>query len=83
MIKPGGTLHFVEHGEAPDEGVRRWQKRVAPIQKIVADGCHLNRPITKLIAEAGFDVQWTEARYHGQPKVGTYFTAGVAVNTPL
>lgn len=83
VIKPGGTLHFVEHGEAPDEAIRRWQKRVAPVQKKVADGCHLDRPITQLIACAGFDIQWTDARYHGRPKVGTFFTAGVALNPPL
>lgn len=80
IIKPGGRLHFVEHGEAPDEGVRRWQRRVAPIQRRVAAGCNLNRPIVELISTAGFEVEWTEARYHGRPKVGTYFTAGVARN---
>jgi len=80
LIKPGGTLHFVEHGEAPDERVRTWQQRVAPIQKKVAAGCHLNRPIVDLITDAGFEVEWSDARYHGRPKVGTYFTAGVARN---
>jgi ubiquinone/menaquinone biosynthesis C-methylase UbiE len=80
VIKRNGTLHFVEHGEAPDERVHRWQRRVTPIQRRVAAGCHLDRPITRLIAEAGFDIRWTEARYHGRPKVGTYFTAGVALN---
>ncbi len=80
IIKPGGTLHFVEHGDAPDERVRRWQRRVAPIQKTVAAGCHLNRPIIELITAAGFEIEWTEASYHGRPKVGTYFTAGVARN---
>jgi ubiquinone/menaquinone biosynthesis C-methylase UbiE len=83
VIKPGGTLHFVEHGEAPDERVRRWQLWVAPIQKRVADGCHLNRPIVQLISDAGFDILWTDARYHGRPKVGTHFTAGVAANPLL
>lgn len=80
VIKPGGSLHFVEHGEAPDERVRRWQRRVAPVQKRVAAGCHLNRPIVSLIAGAGFEIEWTHARYHGRPKVGTFFTAGVARN---
>lgn len=80
VIKRGGTLHFVEHGEAPDERVRRWQRRVAPIQRRVAAGCHLNRPVVQLIGDAGFDIGWTHARYHGRPKVGTYFTAGVATN---
>jgi len=80
IIKPGGTLHFVEHGEAPDERVRRWQRRAAPIQKRVAAGCHLNRPIVELISAAGFEIEWTDARYHGRPKIGTFFTAGVARN---
>lgn len=80
VVKPGGTLHFVEHGEAPDERVRRWQRRVAPIQKAVAAGCHLNRPVSDLITAAGFEIEWTHAAYHGRPKVGTYFTAGVARN---
>jgi len=80
VIEPGGTLHFVEHGEAPDARVRRFQRWVAPVQKAVAAGCHLNRPIVQLITDAGFEIEWTHARYHGRPKVGTYFTAGVARN---
>jgi len=80
VIKPGGTLHFVEHGAAPDERVKRWQDRMTPIQRRVADGCHLNRYIVDLIAEAGFDITWTHADYVGRPKSGGYFTAGVANN---
>jgi len=78
VIKPGGTLHFVEHGAAPDQRVKRWQDRVTPVQKIIADGCHLNRPIVNLIADAGFQVEWTDADYVGRPKAASYFTAGVA-----
>jgi ubiquinone/menaquinone biosynthesis C-methylase UbiE len=33
VLKPGGVLRFVEHGLAPDDGVRRWQCRPEPIQK--------------------------------------------------
>jgi len=80
VIKPAGTLHFVEHGAAPDANVKKWQDRVTPLQRRVADGCHLNRPIAELIANAGFEIEWTEADYVGRPKIGTYFTAGVARN---
>ncbi len=80
VIKPGGKLHFVEHGAAPDPDIKKWQDRFTPIQQRIADGCNLNKPIAELIDRAGFDIEWTEARYHGQPKIGTYFTAGVALN---
>jgi len=44
VLKPGGTLHFVEHGLAPDERVRHWQHRLEPLQKRLFGGCHLTRP---------------------------------------
>ncbi len=80
VIRPGGTLHFVEHGAAPDADVKKWQDRITPLQKRVADGCHLNRPIAELIADAGFAIEWIEASYVGRPKAVSYFTAGVARN---
>ena len=53
VLKPGGTLHFVEHGLAPDEGVRRWQHRLEPVQKRLFGGCHLTRPVVDLLTGAG------------------------------
>jgi len=55
-IKPGGQLLFVEHGLSPDERVREWQKRMTPLWKRFAGGCHLNRPMQKLIEDAGFRI---------------------------
>jgi ubiquinone/menaquinone biosynthesis C-methylase UbiE len=54
LLKPGGRLHFVEHGSAPDEGVRRWQRRLEPFQRRVAGGCHLTRDPVALVRDAGF-----------------------------
>ncbi|NLG55865.1 MAG: class I SAM-dependent methyltransferase [Rhodococcus sp.] len=63
VLKPGGTLHFAEHGLAPDAGVRRWQRRLEPIQKTVAGGCHLTRDIPTFLTTAGFDIQELDTFY--------------------
>lgn len=63
VLKPGGRLLFCEHGLAPDPGVAKWQRRVEPIWKRIAGGCHLTRPIGSAIAAAGFRLDWTETMY--------------------
>ena len=69
MLKPGGTLHFVEHGLAPDEKVRRWQHRLEPVQKRLFGGCHLTRPIVQLLTTAGFTIADVDVFYEdGAPK---------------
>jgi ubiquinone/menaquinone biosynthesis C-methylase UbiE len=60
VLKPGGHLHFLEHGLSPSETVARWQHRLTPLQRRLAGGCHLDRPIDRLLAEAGFEL--TSAR---------------------
>jgi ubiquinone/menaquinone biosynthesis C-methylase UbiE len=79
VLKPGGTLHFVEHGLAPHEKVRRWQHRVEPIQKAVAGGCHLTREIPGLLRSAGFEVRELDTFYEkGAPKFMGALSLGVA-----
>ncbi len=63
VLKPGGTLHFLEHGLAPDERVRRWQRRLDPVQKRIAGGCHLTRPIVDLLRTAGFAIKELDVFY--------------------
>ena len=63
VLKPGGKLLFCEHGEAPDDSVRKWQNRINPIWKKIAGGCNLNRPIPHCLEEAGFEVQSLETLY--------------------
>lgn len=63
VLKPGAALHFVEHGLAPDERVQRWQHRLQPLQKRVAGGCHLTRPITELLTIAGFTINELDIFY--------------------
>ncbi len=81
VLKPGGQLHFVEHGLAPDDGVVRWQRRLEPIQKRAFAGCHLARPIDELITAAGFRVERLDRYYEPkQPKPFASLYEGVAVS---
>jgi len=78
VLKPEGELLFVEHGRAPDGGVRRWQDRLTPLWKNIGGGCHLNRPIAKLIEGAGFAIERLETGYIPGPKPMTFMYAGNA-----
>ena len=46
VLKPGGRFLYCEHGLSPDPGVAKWQRRVEPVWKAIAGGCHLTRPVT-------------------------------------
>ncbi len=87
VVRPGGRLHFVEHGLAPEPGVRRWQHRLEPVQRRVAGGCHLTRDVPSLLAEGGWTTGssgWLEQLYLPGPAVGrpwTYVSLGVATAT--
>jgi ubiquinone/menaquinone biosynthesis C-methylase UbiE len=53
VLRADGTFLFLEHGRSEDASVARWQDRWNPIQRVVACGCNVNRPIDALIREAG------------------------------
>ena len=79
VLKPGGSLHFVEHGRGPTESLVRWQHRIDPFQKRIAGGCHVSRPITELLEAGGFTVEQLENAYaKGEPKAWGYLYVGVA-----
>lgn len=78
VLKPGGKLIFCEHGEAPDENVRRWQERLNPVWKKVSGGCNLNRNIPECITQGGFNIREIEAGYSEGPKFGSFKYRGVA-----
>jgi len=79
VLKPGGTFHFLEHGLAPDEDVRRWQRRLEPLQKRLLGGCHLTRPILGLLTAADFTVTEIDVFYEpGTSKVTGAASLGIA-----
>jgi len=79
VLKPGGQLLFVEHGLAPDERVRRWQRRLTPMWSRLAGGCHLDRAVDALIRGAGFRIECLATEYVPGPKPWTFFYQGRAL----
>jgi len=63
VLRPGGELLFCEHGEAPDESVRRWQRRLTPLWSRFGGGCQLGRPIPAIIERGGFKLTVLETMY--------------------
>ena len=81
VLKPGGTLHFLEHGLAPDERVRRWQRRLDPLEQRIFGGCHFTRPIVELLTAAGFTITDLDVFYEkGAPKFAGAESLGTALS---
>lgn len=49
VLRPGGALIFVEHVQAIDRGLRLQQVVFDPLQRALADGCHLTRDTAALL----------------------------------
>lgn len=71
VLRPGGALHFAEHGLAPDARVRIWQNRINGIQRMIGGGCHLNRDITAIIESGGLTTHKLD-RYYSKDEPKTY-----------
>ena len=79
VLKPGGRLHFVEHGLSPAAGVARWQHRLNGLQRYISGGCNINRKIDELIEGAGLHVENLENYHIKGPRTHTYFYRGRAL----
>ncbi|MBF4770160.1 class I SAM-dependent methyltransferase [Nocardioides agariphilus] len=74
VLKSGASLHFLEHGVSSDPKVEAWQRRLEPLQRRLAGGCHLTRDPVQLAEDAGLLVKMVErGDLPGGPKP---FTAG-------
>jgi ubiquinone/menaquinone biosynthesis C-methylase UbiE len=78
VLKPGATLHFVEHGLAPEPGVVRWQRRGNRINRAIA-GCILDNDVRGLLDDSPLTVTKLENWYEkGAPKPAAYMYEGRA-----
>jgi ubiquinone/menaquinone biosynthesis C-methylase UbiE len=78
VLKPSGRLLFVEHGMAPEAGVRSWQNWLTPAWKRISGGCHLNRPIKLMIEAAEFKFERLETGYMAGLKPMAFLYQGSA-----
>lgn len=78
VLRPGGELLFCEHGLAPDPEVRKWQRRLNPVQRRVGGGCNLDRDITGLVG-GSFTIAELDEGYSDGPRFAGYLSTGTAV----
>ena len=78
LLKPNGSLLFMEHGLAPEPNIQKWQNRVAPFWKKIGGGCNLNRNIEELILLGGFTFKDLNKKYIKGPKIASFLYYGEA-----
>ncbi|MBU5616638.1 class I SAM-dependent methyltransferase [Psychrobacter sp. TAE2020] len=80
VLKPAGTLYYAEHGLAPQPKlIGKIQQLITPAWKTVSGGCHLDRDIEQLIAQAGFEVSGQQRFTQGVNIVGYYYWGEASV----
>jgi len=80
VLRPKGEFVFLEHVVASDQRRRAWQRRLSPVQRLVADGCQLDRDTAASIRAAGFaSTTIHEVEVIGLPALTRHMITGVAV----
>jgi ubiquinone/menaquinone biosynthesis C-methylase UbiE len=83
-LKPDGIVVFCEHARAPDESVRRWQRRIEPVWKALAGGCHLTRDAAQQLRDSGFKIESLEEHYVDEaPRFAGFHQVGRASKSSL
>ncbi len=78
VLRPGGVLHFVEHGRSPDPKVARFQDRINSMHGRLFGGCQLNRPIDHIVTGAGLELAQLKTYYRPGPAFDGYTFEGAA-----
>lgn len=81
VLRPGGRYLFIEHGRARAASIERWQDRLDPLWTRLTDGCHINRPIDRLVERSGFGLTSLEEFQGKGPALVSSFYRGVAVRS--
>jgi ubiquinone/menaquinone biosynthesis C-methylase UbiE len=57
VLRPGGTLLFLEHVRSEDPGLARWQDRLERPWRFFGDGCHCNRDTVATIEASTLELE--------------------------
>jgi ubiquinone/menaquinone biosynthesis C-methylase UbiE len=83
VLKPGGRLFFAEPGPSRDPEIAKWQRRLAPLQRLVIDGCRADRRLDSALTAAGFALTRLDINYlEGLPKSLGCVYEGMATREP-
>ena len=78
VLRPDGRFLFVEHGLSGDRPTQRWQRRLTPVQRRLAGGCHLDRDIAALVARRLTLLRLERSVVPGSPRLVGSLYCGVA-----
>ncbi len=81
ILKPGGKFFFLEHGLSDKPNIQVWQNRLTPIQKVIGDGCHLNRNIRELLEEQFDEVELKEFTPEKMSDIIAHLYKGIATKS--
>jgi len=80
ILRPGGSLIFLEHVRSEEPKLARWQDRLHGPWVRFGHGCHCNRPTLDGIERAGFSIEeLVHDRFRGAPAIVRPLIAGVAL----
>ena len=80
VLRPGGRLVFLEHGQSEDAGVLAWQRRLNPIERVLADGCRLDLDVEAVVRGQPFgQVEVERFEMDGLPRTHGTMYRGWAV----
>ena len=65
VLKPGGKLLLMEHIRGPDSIRGITEDIIAPVWKLMAGGCHINRNTTEMIGKVGFQIRDIRSHFMG------------------
>lgn len=83
VLRPGGVVHFVEHGRSDSPRIAKWQDRLQPVYGRLAAGCHIDRPIEVHLRRCGLVLEELETFALGKQSPFNHVLIGRMRKAPI